>query len=66
MKVLEQIKNYMDENSIPQRYLCQQMKISVATPCYWFKGKRSPRLCDVEQMADVLGLEIVIRGKNET
>lgn len=63
MRVLEQIKNYMVENDIPQNYLCKKMKISRATPCYWFKGKRSPRLCDIEAAADVLGLEIIVKER---
>lgn len=65
MNTLEQIKKYMDDNNITQKYLAKKMNISIATPCYWFKGKRSPSLKDVEKMINVLGLEIIIRENNK-
>lgn len=65
MKTVEQIKTYMDENKITQRWLADKMNLSTAAPCYWFKGKRSPNIREVEKACEVLGLEIVVRERSD-
>ena len=65
MKTVKQIKIYMDEKKITQTWLADKMGLSTAAPCYWFKGKRSPNIRDVEKACEVLGLEILVREKTD-
>ena len=61
--LVEEIKRICFERNITQAKLSEMTGYTQVSICRWFSGQRTPTIDAVEKMADVLGLMIVIEGK---
>ena len=53
----------MDRSEITREKLAAKAGVSPVTLWNWRNGRRNPRMCEVECVAEVLGYELILRRK---
>ena len=56
--VAERIKELMNEKSLNQVKLAEQLGIDQSTISYWLAGKKLPNIASLWQLADYFGVDI--------
>lgn len=56
--VAERIKELMDEKSLNQVKLAEQLGIDQSTVSYWLSGKKLPNIASLWQLADYFDVDI--------
>ena len=57
---MKRIKRELDEKEITQAEFSRMLGVSQVTAMRWLKGIRQPGIDDVERMAAILGLKILV------
>lgn len=62
--IIKRLKDIANEKGIKQVDIAKRLKTTDVTVSRWFNGKRSPKIADVEKLADVLDYRLVIVPKD--
>ena len=64
-RIIEQIKKRMDSVEMSQAEMAEKIHVSPVTICRYMKGERFPDLEVLEQMAEVVGLKVVLMRRSD-
>lgn len=63
-RIIEQIEKRMKAVEMTQAEMAKKVNVSPVTICRYMKGERFPDLEILEQMADAIGLKLVLMEKS--
>lgn len=63
-RIIEQIEKRMKAVEMSQAEMAKKVNVSPVTICRYMKGERFPDLEILEQMADAIGLKLVLMEKS--